>query len=282
MPKKIRIIGLLRFSVLTPTYYWQRFGTLEKIAAHLFSPDRLALRFQIFESLVLPGLLAQSDPDFDLVILTAETLPAPYLDRLQALTEAVSNLHLRPVATARHYRLIREGYDAITRAGESHRVLFRLDDDDALHLNYVRRLREVAARILTLQADHQPQAIAFQRGFCLHFAEGGFDLFDTCERAPISAGTALLAPVDYPRNPYRYNHRKLAQFYPLYADSSIPAYIRTVHGDNKSTPTQRGVTRTMADTARDAALAEHFGLGAADIARLAALVRAPRFPPEPL
>ena len=49
-PKTI-MIGLLRFSVLTPTYYSERFDTLEKIAEHIFSPERMALRFHLFENL---------------------------------------------------------------------------------------------------------------------------------------------------------------------------------------------------------------------------------------
>jgi hypothetical protein len=122
---------------------------------------------------------------------------------------------------------------------------------------------------LRLQPPDVPQVISCNRGFYVRLHDGEEnEVFDACERAPLSTGTALLAPAAYHRNPYRYNHRQLLQHYTTYSDISTPGFIRTIHGDNKSTPTQMGLTRTMGPRALKQALLENFGLTLADLKAL--------------
>lgn len=261
MPEKLKIVGLLRFSVLTPTYYSERFDTLDKIAAHIFSPDRMALRFKLFESLCLPSLTRQTDMGFDCVILTADSMPAPFLDRLQGLIDPHPNLHLRPVGTGTHYRLLKEGYNSVPTGDATHRALFRLDDDDCVDLDFIGRTRMLAQGLLALQGADTPFIMAHNRGFYIRFQDDGEnEIFDACERAPLSAGTTLVAPVGHPANPYRFNHRALAQHYNTFSDISVPAFLRTIHGDNKSNPTQMGITHKMRPRLIDKQIKQHFGL----------------------
>ncbi|MGR3735988.1 glycosyltransferase [Pseudophaeobacter sp.] len=260
MTQQLDMVGLVRFSVLTPTYYSERFSTLDETAEHLFAPDRMELRFSVFEKLCLPSLLRQSDSNFDLVVLTAERMPAPYLNRLRDLLAPHPNLHLRAVGTRNHYRLLREGYASIAQDDTRHRILFRLDDDDAVDLDFVRRVKSLAAGLLPLQAPDTGFVIAHNRGFYLRATPEGPEIFDATEQAPLSAGTALVVPPGSGENPYRYNHRKLARHYNLYSDMQVPAYIRTIHGDNKSEPTQTGITRRMTPDEMDICLQSHFGL----------------------
>lgn len=255
-----RMIGLLRFSVLTPTYYSERFKTLEETAAHLFSAERMELRFRIFETLCLPSLVRQSDPDFDMVVLTAQSMPEPWIGRLAALLAPLPNIHLRKAGTGNHYRLLQQGYQSVPSDAAGHRILFRLDDDDALDLGFVARIRRAARGLIAVQGADTPFVIACNRGFYVQAAPGGNAVFDTCERAPLSAGTALVAPPGHMQNPYRFVHRKLAQHYNTFSDISVPAFIRTIHGDNKSNPTQMGITHKMTDADIDRDLRAHFGV----------------------
>jgi hypothetical protein len=268
MGQKFRIVGVMRFSVLTPTYYSERFDGLDEIAAHLFSPDRMALRFHLLETLALPLLRAQSDADFDLVLLTADSLPAEYMDRLYQAVSDMPNVHLRAVGPDRHYQLIKEAYDSIDIGDATHRLMFRLDDDDAVDLGYIDRLRRTGLALWQLQPPDVPQVISFNRGVYVRMQAGENEVFDACERAPLSTGTALLAPVDYPRNPYRYNHRQLPQYYNTYSDITTPAFIRTIHGDNKSTPTQMGVTHSLGARVLGRQLRKHFGVTLRDLRAL--------------
>ena len=259
MTQRMNMVGLVRFSVLTPTYYSERFSNLKQTARHLFDEDRMELRFSIFEKLCLPSLVQQTDGDFDLVVLTAKAMPEIYLNRLQDLLAPYHNMHLRPVGTRNHYRLLKQGYDSIPVNDASHRILFRLDDDDAVDLDFVRRTRALATGLLPLQPAETSFVIAHNRGFYLQATPEGAEIFDAIEQAPLSAGTALVTPLGSGANPYKFNHRKLARHFNLYSDMQAPAYIRTIHGDNKSEPAQSGITRRMEPAEIDACLKAHFG-----------------------
>ena len=261
MAQKLIMIGLLRFSVLTPTYYSKHYDTLEKTAAHLFSPERMALRFRIFEQLCLPSLVRQTDQGFDAVVLTAETLPAAYLDRLTSLLAPYPNLHVLQVGTENHYQLLKGGYDSVDAGDATHRILFRLDDDDALDMEFVARTKRLAHGLMAVQTDpDSPFIIAYHRGYYIKSTDGENEVFDACERAALSAGTTLVAPVGHGHNPYRFNHRRLAQHFNTYSDISVPGFLRTIHGDNKSNPTLMGLTHKMKPAKIDAELQAHFGV----------------------
>ncbi|MGD9865090.1 MAG: glycosyltransferase [Pseudodonghicola sp.] len=268
MDRKVKTVGLLRFSVLTPTYYSERFKTLEETAAHIFSPERMELRFRLFEKLCLPSLIRQTDPEFDMVVLTAESMPERYLTRLLDLLEPLPNIHCLPVGTDNHYKLLQKGYNAVPKEDCTHRILFRLDDDDAVDMNFIRRTKRFADALLRMQGPKTPFVIAHNRGFYVRSTKGKTEIFDACERAPLSTGTALVAPVGSGENPYRFNHRKLAQHFNTFSDISVPAFIRTIHGDNKSNPAQMGLTHKMTEAQIARQLETHFGVSMDDLRAL--------------
>ncbi len=268
MDRQVKTVGLLRFSVLTPTYYSERFKTLEETAAHLFSPERMDLRFRLFEGLCLPSLTRQTDPDFDMVVLTAESMPPQYLERLLDLTEPLPNIHCLPVGTENHYKLLQKGYNSVPKEGCSHRILFRLDDDDALDMNFVKRTKRIAGGLMKLNGPKTPFVIAYNRGFYVRSTGDKIELFDACERAPLSTGTTLVAPAGHGANPYRFNHRKLAQHFNTYSDISVPAFIRTIHGDNKSNPAQMGLTHKLSQEDIAKQLKAHFDVTPDDLKAL--------------
>lgn len=268
MGHRIKVIGLLRFSVLTPTYYSERFKTLEDTAAHIFSSERLDLRINIFAKLCLPSLVRQTDQGFDMVVLTAESLPPVYLERLLDLLEPYDNIHCLPVGTENHYKLLQKGYNAVPKEDCTHRVLFRLDDDDAVDRNFIKRTKRLANGLLKVQNSRAPFIIAYNRGFYVRSTGPEVEIFDACERAPLSTGTALVAPAGNNVNPYRFNHRKLAQHFNTYSDISVPSFVRTIHGDNKSNPAQMGITHTMTPEAIDTQLQDHFEMSIDDLRAL--------------
>lgn len=265
MVARIKTIGVLRFSVLTPTFNAERFDSLEQAAQHVFSEDRMALRFRFFEKLCLPSLARQSDPDFGMVILTSDRMPERYLERLLGLVEPLPNMQLLALPPDNHYRLLQKAYASAPKGRASHTIKFRLDDDDALDVDFVKRTKKRAAQLLEVFGPDDPFVIAWNRGFYVKDRAGGNDVFDACERAPLSTGTALVAPLAYRHNPYRFNHRKLAQHYTTVSDISVPAFVRTIHDDNHSTPAQMGITRKMSAEDIDAHLRRHFQLTLADL-----------------
>ncbi|MFW8635042.1 glycosyltransferase [Cribrihabitans pelagius] len=260
MRVNLRMIGLVRFSVLSPSYYSERFASLEDTAAHLFAPGRMELRFRLFEQLCLRSLVRQSDRRFRLVVLTARDLPQPYMQRLQALIAPMPNASLRAVPPAAHHRQLKEAYDTVPVRRATHRILFRLDDDDAVDRHFVRRTKALARGLIPVQGAETPFIIAHNRGFYLERQAKRAALIDTCERAPLSAGAALVAPAGHGGTPYAVNHRRFAQHYNTFSDISVPAFLRTIHGDNKSTPAKNGISGAWSAARRATALRRHFGL----------------------
>ncbi len=256
----IPVVGVVRFSVLTLDYYAERFGTVERIAEHIFSPERLALRFRLFENLCLPSLAHQDDRDFRAVILTSTELPADARARLDALVAPHDHIDLFAAAPDQHYPITRAAYRSVPLGGASHKLWFRLDDDDALSRDYVARLKHIGQGLRAVHAD-APFMIAFNRGFYVELTgqEGGNTIVDCVERAPLSVGTALLAPAEYDRTPYRYNHRALGQHYNLYTDIAAPVFLRTVHSDNKSQPTRQGLTHKVPTARVERQIRQRFG-----------------------
>ncbi|WP_264212169.1 putative rhamnosyl transferase [Leisingera thetidis] len=269
MDIRLRMIGLVRFSVLSTNFYTDRFPTLEERAAYLFSPERMELRLRYFETLCLRSLTRQSDSSFRLIVLTSEELPARYLDRLLALTEPYGNVLCHAAAAYPHYQQMKDAYGRVQLRRATHRVLFRLDDDDAVDTDFVKRTKALARGMIPVQGGGRtPFAIAHNRGLYLEKTAAGPEIYDTCEWAPLSTGLSLVAPVSHKGNPYSCNHRKIAQHYNTVSDISVPAFLRSIHGDNKSKPAQMGLTRKGTRAEAEAALEQHFGYTMAELAGL--------------
>lgn len=260
MDLRLRMVGLVRFSALATDYYSDVYPTQEELAAHLFSPERMELRFRLFEHLCLRSLTRQSDTSFRLIILTSEGLPQPYFERLLALIEPYPNIICHQAAPRPHYQQLKEAYGRVQLRRATHKILFRLDDDDALDKEFAARTKAFARGMIPLQGDGEtPFIIAHNRGLYLEKTGDGAELYDTCERSPLSTGMSLVAPAGSDHNPYAFNHRKIAQHYNTFSDISVPAFLRTIHGDNKSNPTHMGLTRKWRPKQAEAALEQHFG-----------------------
>ncbi|WP_424980171.1 glycosyltransferase [Leisingera sp. S232] len=269
MDIKLRMIGLVRFSVLSTEFFDEDFQSLQEKADHLYAPERMELRFRLFENLCLRSLTQQSDSSFRLIVLTSSEMPERYLERLLDLTEPFRNVYCHGVAPGPHYKQIKEGYGMVQLRRASHRAFFRLDDDDAMDRDFVKRTKELARGLIPLQGqDQTPFAIAHNRGFYLEKTAAGPEVYDTCEWAPLSTGLSVVAPVSASINPYSYNHRKFAQHINTYSDISVPSFLRSIHGDNMSNPAKMGNTRKSTPAEVDSALEQHFGFDRQQLERL--------------
>ena len=259
MTPEFKTIGVVRFSFMSESFYTDRFKTLDELAAYLFSPDRMALRFHFFENLCLPSLARQTDTDFRALIVTSRALPEIYRSKLQALVKPYPHIRERPVGTGPHYSVLKAAYNSMDMGSATHRIMFRLDDDDAMDLNMIKRTKRIAAGLFHLGGEVPPTIIAHNRGFYVKRGEGENEVFDAVARAPLSTGVPLVAPKDHGTNPYRYVHRKYAQHYNTYSDIKVPGFIRTIHGDNKSNPSIFGLSHKMQPGHIAREIEEHFG-----------------------
>ena len=149
--RDVRILGVCRFSMLGrgdwKAYRNQPDNALEAIYANqskdLFTPDRLESRLATFEHLTLRSLANQSDADFRFLVVSSDRLPDPYRDRLQQICKGVDQVVLRFLPPT-HISDAIHGVARDIGVDLPETVQFRLDDDDCVSRDYIRRLRRHA------------------------------------------------------------------------------------------------------------------------------------------
>ena len=93
--------------------------------AQVFAPSRLDGKFQAFEIMTVPSVLAQTRTNYTWLIYTSAKLPSPYMERLQALSAKHSQIQIRYVES---FQQMNEDVDREI-VGKAITTL-RLDDDD--------------------------------------------------------------------------------------------------------------------------------------------------------
>lgn len=276
-----RIVGVCRFSYLGTGGFRMPGDGSEGAAERLYAPDRMRRRFAYFEGICLPALAAQTDPDFVLVVLIADTMPAPFRRRLKDLAARHPFLRLCMLEPAGPLNATRRAFRRGLDGAEPDFVTgFRLDDDDAVARDYIARTREIADTLIAAgwAGPDAPAAVCFHRGIYWDMKRGRDAFWDMTETAPLGLAAALVAPPDAIENIYRWNHRNLAAHARCWSDPRETMFLRTLHGHNDSDrsipPRARPLTQGRA---RDL-LRDRFGL---DADRLVARMRRLQTSTEP-
>lgn len=263
MTVRNQIVGVLRFSYPATGGFSVSGLDAPALEAHLYDEARLARRFAYLETIALPSLAAQTDGDFRLVILGGASLPFRHRKRLRALAEATPWLEVvfleRMGALAAAKRAFRRG----TGDDATHVTGFRIDDDDAVAIDYVARTRDVADRVIAAGLAGRPCAIAFSRGvyWDLHDPRQPFHGFR--EAQPLGLACAMVTTADLPTCIYRYNHRRLGCYVPTYLEpGAAPMFLRTLHGHNDSGRTIPRHATGMTTREGRRLLSDRFGLDA--------------------
>ena len=272
------IYGHIRFSFYGVTDTRLKPDAQGEALARLYAEPRMARRFFLFENLTLPSLLHQTDQDFKTVIMSSDVMPDRYKERLTALA---AHLPGAVVDFSRHRKGDRAFAPYITEAaGEKQRgrsVQFRLDDDDALAVSYIARLRRVT------QFLSPSTHVTFPNGIMLFPANRTEPIGTSMlqKRFLTAIGLATVNGEKFHKNPFQMMHGNVWTRWPVVSDPSFPAYIRTQHFENDTIAAQDRILSAMQRerrgrrgpshaTAVDAALAESFPW--IDRARLESLI----------
>lgn len=173
----MQVIGLCRFSYPANINAFQtRHRDMAERTAALYAPDRLEARTFLFENFLLPALRAQTDPDFTLLVLMGDDLPEPWRSRiLGAISDAPQ---IKPVfrpAGRAHRDLYREVFLAERDKAAELVAEYRIDDDDAVAVDFVERLRKAEPLLAPLVKDHGRAAIDFQKGLLMELGQSQID-----------------------------------------------------------------------------------------------------------
>lgn len=229
----MQVIGLCRFSYPALGGFQVEHESPEARADFLYDPVRMEERFATFETLTLPPLRAQSDPDFILLIVIGDTMPDVLLSRLLDLVEDMPQAVVVPRAPGRHRQVMREVINAARTDTGLPSLQFRMDDDDAVAVDYVARLRAAAGDLAPLIAKTRYTGIDFNTGFIARIGPGGIAAKPTTETL-WTPGLGMAVAPGASRGIMNFSHAKLSRVMPVTSFPDEHMYIRGHNAFNDS------------------------------------------------
>ncbi|GHC57124.1 glycosyltransferase [Neogemmobacter tilapiae] len=234
MTKRLQVLGLCRFSYLAIGGFKQAQPSLAAQRAFLYDPARLDRRFGWFTHVTLPALRAQTDADFTLIVLTGRDFPQ--FDRLRALVADIPQIRLvqedplphRGVCTA----VLHAQIDALAQATAQ----FRLDDDDAVAVDFVARLRQDYRALVDPLMAGAGKAVAldYSFGITLDTGQTGHLMLHPQISHQHPAALALFTPSGFRNSVMSFAHHKLGHFFPLLSLADQVMFLRGRHAENDS------------------------------------------------
>lgn len=255
----MQVIGLCRFSYPALGGFQVEHETIEQREAFLYDPLRMEERFRSFECLTLPPLRAQTDPDFTFVVVIGQSLPAPMRARLEMLLADMPQAALVARAPAQHRPVMKEIINTFREDRGLPSLQFRMDDDDAVSINFVQRLREAAQGVEGIIRTNRYLGIDFNQGFTARIDAGGIRARPSVETLWTPALGMAVAP-RASRGIMNFSHAKLARVMPVLSLTGEDMYIRghNTFNDSRQKEGIRPVRLPRVNTAMAAHLKQVF------------------------
>ncbi|MTH77740.1 putative rhamnosyl transferase [Paracoccus aestuariivivens] len=230
----VQMLGLCRFSYLGGRGFQVTHDSIEERRAFLYDPARLERRWFWFENITLPGILAQTDPDYTLVMMTGPDLPEPYLSRLHELTTLAPQLKLALVPPMEQH------WAACLAAVAPHvdpkaDVVghFRQDDDDAVAIDYIHHARQDFAAMEPLWQQQRRLYCDYSRGLVLKANRNGVQVQPRVIHNA-SVGLTVYLPPDVQSTAIHFPHWRIALSMPGVTMAERLMYVRFLNHDNDS------------------------------------------------
>ncbi|MFT4012401.1 MAG: putative rhamnosyl transferase [Paracoccus sp. (in: a-proteobacteria)] len=231
---RVQMLGLCRFSYLGGRGFQVAHDSIEERRAFLYDPERMARRWFWFEHVALPGWLAQTDPDFTLVVMTGPDLPDPWLSRLRELAQILPQMRLALVPP------IEAHLDACLAAVAPHvdpaaDVIghFRHDDDDAVAIDYIAQARRDFGHVRGLWRRKMRLCCDYSRGLVLKGTARGVEV-----EPWVVYNTGIAQPIFLEpganRTALHFQHWKIGLSMPNVSLAEKVMFARFLHHDNDS------------------------------------------------
>ena len=227
----MQVIGLCRMSYPALGGFQTEHETTEERVRFLYAPERMAERLRAFEAFTLPALRAQTDPDFTLVVVIGDDLPQPWRGRIEALLAPMPQAVIRALPPGRHRSVMQE---VINDARDGRPCIqFRMDDDDAVAVSFVARVRAAAADARALIDRHRLFAIDFTQGHSARPCAAGIEA-EAVARQLWVPSLAVVAAARERLTVMNFNHMKLWQFMPVLSLNDPDMFVRGLNDWNDS------------------------------------------------
>lgn len=132
----MKVIIATRFNVVFTEDQFAR----DKSGSPTRTPAWLTRRFELFEQVCLPSIMAQTHPEFAWTVFFSDGTPEPFLSRIGAL--AAAHPRMRPVFLRDGEYMVGRFKEEVARMlgpDDAHVMTLRIDNDDAFHRTMVER-----------------------------------------------------------------------------------------------------------------------------------------------
>ncbi len=237
----MQAIGLCRFSYPALGGFQVGHETIEERIAYLYNEARLKERFRLLETVALPCLKAQTDPDFSIVFVVGNQLPAHHLARLESLLADLPQAVIHQEPPRRHREVMKDVLNAARINPKTPCLQFRYDDDDAVSVDFIARLRATVERSASLLKDERSVAFDWPKGYVAEFDASGVRAAE-CYRPLNVAALAMYVKGNSPLTIMNFNHQKLPRFMPTV---TLPDEAMFVRSHNSSNDSRQGVAQQV-------------------------------------
>lgn len=263
----MRVIGICRFSYPALGGFKRMHDSIEAREAYLYAPERMALRFAHFETLTLPSIRAQKDPRFTFLILVGESLPRAYVDRLRDITADIPQVKIVAKEPMKHRLAMQIAIKEELGEDTTESIQFRLDDDDAVNINFIRSTRWFARHTAPMRKRWKNMAFEYNTGYSVSLSADGIRAEEI--QSPFWAcGLAVLFRPGDSKTVMNYAHHKLHTHMPTMINPHPHMYLRAKHDDNDSAAAYKtGVLEPISESLR-ARFRDRFNVDEAHVKRV--------------
>jgi hypothetical protein len=264
----MQVIGFCRFSYPAEGGFQVEHASIAERIAYLYAPERMEARFRLFETICLPALKAQTDPDFEFLILVGEAMPKALRDRLAALVSDLPQARIVARPPGRHRKVCQEVINA-ARDMDAPCLMFRHDDDDAVAVDFVERLRGTAADCAALTRAHRMVGFDWNRGWIARPGSEGIRAEPTvtpywgvAQAAAVQPGVRLTL--------MNFAHARINQFMPTVTFTHEEMYVRghNDHNDSRQKKHVKPVDLPLLDAEGEALFRARFAIDADHVRRV--------------
>jgi hypothetical protein len=229
----MQVIGVCRFSYPAVGGFQVTHRSAAEREAYLYQPERMEERLRLFETVALPGLKAQTDPDFTLIIVTGTSLPPQFRTRLDALVAGIPQVRIKAEEPAPMREVMKLTYLEARSNPEEPCLQFRHDDDDAVAIDFVERLKQAAWDCCGMLEKVRYAGIDFSRGYTARFGPEGICASETY-RPWLGVAMGMYAGPGESFSIMNVAHHKMTQHMPGITFSDSPMWVRSHNGFNDS------------------------------------------------
>lgn len=230
--RKAQVIGLCRFSYPALGGFQIEHDTPETRAAYLYAPERLDERFRLFEAITLPSIRNQTDPNFTFLIVIGDDFPPERRAQLEALTRDVPQVVIQAHPPGRHRDVMKDAINSLRKPGVFS-IQFRNDDDDAINLRFVEKLRYALADCFPLFAGSQLVSVSFTRGYNARISPQGLLVEPELELMPAVSCAIVVRPGNH-LTVMNFAHHEVWRHMPVISRTDPDMWIRGVNDHNDS------------------------------------------------